>query len=253
MIRRTALLAPLLLVLTGCYNYGFRGQFDQFMWGLDVDKAHKDVIYGKDARSRREAMIRLARYAVFLKGDIEGQRAGRTLIAYSTCSLYQRTPLVRATAGQLLKQVGTQNEVPLLLRSLDGDETLLLRPEKSALVRREVARTFGFLGRPTDVRYLAPVLAKDGDGETRKRSATAIGRLGGKDAVPPLIGGLDDRDESVVVACWESLRRITGGDLPPSEWEWRRWWKSAKEKPLPEGKGAAISPSAGPARGGARP
>ena len=254
--RRAALclasIALLLPSLTGCYNYGFGGQFEQFLWGANIEKAHKDVIYGPDARSRREAMIRLARWTVFLDDDPEGHRSVRTLIGYGTCSLYQETPLVRATAAQLLKQVGTQNEVRLLLRSLDGDEALLLGPEKSTVVRREVVRTYGWLGKPADIRYLAPVLASDDDGETRKRAAAAIARLGSKGAIPPLIGGLGDRVESVVVACWEGLHRLTGQDLPPSQWSWREWWKTAKDKPEPPG-AAPPSPSAGPAPGAAPP
>ena len=230
---RRAVIFAMLLATTGCYNYGYRDQWGQFVWGM---APWNDVILvrkGKDARERREAMVRLARHAATLKGEQWDRYSGRVQIAYSTSAAHEPDPLVRATAAALLRQVGCGEDVPALRRSLLGDAKLALEPEASPLVRREVVKTLGLLGADKDVALLGDILrgARE-DAETRIEAAYSLGEIGSRSVVPVLIDGLKDLDEGVVFACWDGLHRTTGEDLSPSEAAWSEWWGRRKGRPL---------------------
>ena len=240
------------LSLTGCYNYGFRGQSHQLMWGVDPAKDLEQIAQGKDSRARREAMIRVARYDVYHQADRKVAVPARAEIADRASLKQESHPLVRATAAQLLKQVGSEEQAGMLARDLKGDREIELKPEPSRVTRREAVRTLGFIGTRAQAPTLAAIMKDDPDPPTRKRAATALGRLGGKAAVAALIAGLGDRNESVIVASWEGLRRMTGQEFPPAEWPWRKWWNKHKDEPLRgEEKGRGRGSAARASRAGA--
>lgn len=234
-MRRAALLLALAaLAAPGCYSYGFRGQWRQTLGLPSPEENIRLMSEGADARDRREAMIRFVRHAPRLEADSEILRRGRLEIASRTSEAREREPHVRAFAAALLRQVGTVDEAGFLARSLAGDPQQGWRPEPEAYVRREMVKTLGLVGSQREVPLLAQVLANTREaGDTRVEAANALARIGGTEAVDGLVQGLRDRDESVVFASWDGLRRLTGEDLPPAETDWRRWWEEHRES-IPE-------------------
>lgn len=233
-MRRACLLfsaAMLMLAAPGCYSYGFRGQ-----WQLLISRPAPwdDILLirqGKDARVRREAMIRLVRFSTRLEGDRWERYNGRVQIAYSTSGIHEKEPHVRAIAAALLRQVGTSAEAPILIRGLEGDPRLELEPEPVAYVRQDLVKTVGLIGTYRELPALARILHSRREApETRVEAAYALARIGGKDAVDALVEGLRDRNESVVFASWKGLRLLTGEDFPPAETDWRRWWAENRER-----------------------
>ncbi len=225
MRRACLLLAAAMLAAPGCYNYGFQGQARLL---IGKPTPWEDIVLlrqGADARTRREAMVRLVRFSSRLEGERWERYNGRVQIAYSTSELHEKEPHVRAFAAALLRQVGTSAEAPLLLRGLEGDPLLALEPEKEAYVRRELVKTLGHLGSPGEAPALRRVLLNSREApDTRSEAAYALTRIGGNGAVDALVEGLRDRNESVVFASWDGLRLLTGEDLPAAETDWRRWW-----------------------------
>jgi HEAT repeat protein len=54
----------------------------------------------------------------------------------------------------------------------------------------------------------------------------ALGEAIAVQAVPVLIAGLEDPNQGPREAAWESLRRISGRDLPPDVPVWSEWWSA---------------------------
>lgn len=225
------LLAAAMLAAPGCYIYGFRGQ-QRLLIGRGAP--WEDIVLirqGRDARARREAMVRLVRFSTDLKGDHWERYNGRVQIAYSTSEIHEKEPHVRAMAAALLRQVGTYAEAPMLVRGLEGAPRLELEPERVAYVRRELVKTLGVIGTPREAPALERVLHSHSEApDTRVEAAYALARIGGRGAVDALVPGLRDRNESVVFAAWDGLRLLTGVDLPPAETDWRRWWDENRER-----------------------
>jgi HEAT repeat protein len=216
---------PALLSLAGCYSYGYKSQKSQFWRGVSPADDIRLVREGADARERREAILRVVRNEASFDEDQRRRLSSRKLLAYVTSSIHEPSPLVRATAASALRQVGTREEVPLLVRNLRGEAALELQPEPSPVVRRQVVETLGTLGGASEIPVLGAVLRTDVDVETRVKCAEALARIGTPRSVPPLLVGLSDADSSVAFACHEALVKVTGEKMPFSPTAWRQWWE----------------------------
>ncbi len=149
-------------------------------------------------------------------------------------------PEIRVFAGKVLIQAHGQQAIPALLEVLSQN----FSPSQSAFLSSLILlvaelrdkRSLGFfinaLGHP------AP--------SVRWSSATALGLLGEKDAIAPLIKALRDEDPAVQTAVDRALRKITGKDagfFPLADPEsrekalrrWEQWWAEG-------GKGNLLPP-----------
>ncbi len=102
---------------------------------------------------------------------------------------------------RLLAVIGSAHGAGPLIAALDADD--------DAALRRAAARALGDLG---DRVAVAPLVAalEDPDDEVRRQAAWALGRLGDRAAVAPLRRALGDRSDDVRwFAAW-ALSRITG-------------------------------------------
>lgn len=115
----------------------------------------------------------------------------------------------------------------------------------SPAVRAGAAEALGFLRAYSAEAALVERLA-DRSPDVRRQAALALGWCGGRKAVPPLFGALDDEDWIVRQATHVSLTNVTGMEFPfsspaPPEKRhaqaerWRRWWATVPgDHPPPE-------------------
>ena len=233
--------------LAGCYNYGHNKQGRLFWHGPDPQADLAEAREDRDARDRREAIVRLVRCQVAGPEANRHRSACRRVLREAASLRHEQNAVIRSIAAASLRQLGAPEDVPLLVRCLKGDPGQNLDPEASPDVRRELVNTLGLLGSPNEVPVLADVLRKDPDVETRVEAARALARLGSQTAVEGLLQGLADPDESVAFACHQGLVRTTGQNLPPSAVEWQQWWQGRKEPPLSQpGQPGTRAPSRGP-------
>jgi F0F1-type ATP synthase membrane subunit b/b' len=82
-------------------------------------------------------------------------------------------------------------------------------------------------GNSTDLIW---VLHNHKDPAARENAAVMIGTLKIKSAVKPLIDALDDENEKVRVASYESLIKITKQNIALKQEEWLNWWKQSGQQ-----------------------
>jgi len=238
-MRRMALCCVAMLALSGCYTYRFRHACRQWAWGVDPSEQLVLARTGGDARDQREAMIRLSRMSLEMKGEEREKfrRLVRAELLNNADPETQPEAVVRVTAVAELRVVGAPEDAAVLAGRLSGGGQARGKPETEPAVRRELVKTLAVLGSADQQAALAEVLKQDRDVETRVEAAYALARVCGRAAAPALIAGLADQSENVTFACWDGLKTIAGRDLGTAESTWRAWWeKEAQAKP--EAKGA---------------
>lgn len=148
-------------------------------------------------------------------------------------------PEIRVFAGQVLIQAHKQQAIPALLEVLSQSFSPSQSPFLSSLMllvaELRDKRSLGIF--INALRHPVP--------SVRWSSATALGLLGDKDALPSLIKALWDEDPAVQTAVDRALRKITGKDagfFPLADPEdrgkalrrWEQWWaEGGKGDPLP--------------------
>ena len=185
--------------------------------------------------------------------------------------LENENPDVRRKAVEAVAKSGKTETVPSLVRLL----CLVAQKDRDAMVRSAAVQALGGVKGEGVLETLAEVLAKDGNPYVRSDAAGALGRQAVPDAVPVLIeamqgdasvdvrlaaedalrnfkdrsaaealaSGLGKSDIAEVQKCWESLRYMTGQDLPREPAAWDAYLASAEDPfarhsrppPLPKG------------------
>ena len=185
--------------------------------------------------------------------------------------LENENPDVRRKAVQAVAKSGKADTVPSLVRLL----CLVAQKDRDAMVRSAAVQALGGVKGEGVLETLAGVLAKDGNPYVRSDAAGALGRQAVPDAVPllveamqgdasvdvrlaaedalrnfkdrsvaeALVDGLGKSDIAEVQKCWESLRHLTGQDLPREPAAWDAFLASAEDPfarhgrppPLPKG------------------
>jgi Mg-chelatase subunit ChlD len=110
-------------------------------------------------------------------------------------------------------------------------KVLSLFSSKNWELRIQAARTAGALGeagaRPhlekclTSLRFLVRIAA-----------IKALGRLGGKESIPPLLARLPKETGRTAWEIARSLKAITGRDFGVGAAQWNKWWSSVSDAPL---------------------
>ncbi len=80
---------------------------------------------------------------------------------------------------------------------------------------------------PSDVREQIERLSSDDPAE-RSSAAWALGKIGDKRAVEPLIAVLKDKGSYVRYYASEALTKITGKDFGEDQAQWQKWWEQNK-------------------------
>lgn len=180
-------------------------------------------------------------------------------------------PDVRRKAVEAIAKSGKTGTVPSLVRLL----CLVAQKDRDAMVRSAAVQALGGVKGEGAFETLAEVLAKDENPYVRSDAARALGRQAVPEAVPVLIeamrgdasidvrlaaedalrnfkdrsaaealaSGLGKSDIAEVQKCWESLRYMTGQDLPRQIAAWDAYLASAEDPfarhgrppPLPKG------------------
>ena len=110
-------------------------------------------------------------------------------------------------------------------------------------VRADAVRALGARVPPEGMAAVAGVLNGDSDADVRIAAAEALRHFRQKEAAETLVATLSDRNLTVAQKAWESLRYMTGQDLPRDGQAWTAYLASAeqpfarygKAPPLPKG------------------
>ena len=185
--------------------------------------------------------------------------------------LENENPDVRRKAVEAIAKSGKAETVPSLVRLL----CLVAQKDRDAMVRSAAVQALGDVEGEGVLETLAAVLAKDGNPYVRTGAAEALGRQAAPPTVQALVevmqtdssvdvriaaeealrnfkdrsaaaalaSGLGKSDIAEVQKCWESLRYMTGQDLPRVPASWDAFLASAEDPfarhgrppPLPKG------------------
>ncbi|NOZ21705.1 MAG: HEAT repeat domain-containing protein [Planctomycetes bacterium] len=132
--------------------------------------------------------------------------------------------LVRGYAAVAIGRLKDPGGIKALLEAMQRD--------KDPLVRCDAAKALAKYQDPAMIPEFARVVRVDRVSDVRQTAVIAIADLGGKDAVPPLIDALRDRDASVAFTASERLTQLTGQPLGLSQEAWRNWWRKNANQPL---------------------
>ena len=176
-----------------------------------------------------------------------GESAVEPLIA----ALEDRRWVVRAYAAEALGKIGDKRAVKPLIQALkDWDEGVC--NAAAWALRKMTGKNFGAdykrrrrrrrrqVVEEEETPYPTPKAVKeervshltkqlkDRDWRVRRSAAEALGEVGDKRAVEPLIEALQDKDRRVRNAAVWALEEITGEDFGTDYRKWRRWWRRQK-------------------------
>ena len=153
---------------------------------------------------------------------------------------YERDPMVRAAAARTLGDLKGDDVIPTL--------GAVLATDSNPFVRTDAALALGAHGAPDGIQALAEAMGADKDVDVRVAAAEAIHGIKDKRTAEALVGGLADPDIAVARKAWESLRYVTGQDLPLKVEPWSEWLAAAERplaaygKPPPMPKGLSQRP-----------
>jgi len=150
------------------------------------------------------------------------------------CLVAQTDPdaLVRAAAVRGLGLMDGQEVLAVLGQAATAD--------KDAFVRTDAAASLGLQAKPEAVPALAQVLAGDPNSDVRVAAADALRRIKSKAAAQALVVGLKDSHLAVSERSWESLRYMTGMDLPRQYGAWEDYLAASADPLLGYGSPPAM-------------
>lgn len=145
---------------------------------------------------------------------------GRTDMAHQIALLIDRNhepaPQVRAAAAVAAGRLGTAQIAPLVARGLDDPD---------AVVRMKSAMALGKLGAAGYADVLRDMMMSESESpEARIEAALALGRVGEMDVAPALIDTLGGLNDSLALASYRSLTRLTDVDFGMDSLLWQSWW-----------------------------
>jgi len=146
-----------------------------------------------------------------------------------------RDAMVRSAAVQALGDVNGEGVLETLSEVLARDE--------NPYVRTDAAEALGRHAAPETARALVGVMQSDSSVDVRLAAEDALRNFKDRSAAEALVNGLGKSDVAEVQKCWESLRYMTGQDLPREPAAWDAFLKSAEDPfarhgrppPLPKG------------------
>ena len=197
-----------LAMIAGCRSYGpSSGVKLSSFAGARTESRDERGLLSESAGERIWSIQRLA-------------SRGRTDMAHQIALLIYRNhepaPEVRAAAAVASGRLGTAGIAPMIARGLD---------DPNAVVRIKSARALGTVGAAGYAEALRDMMMSEAESpEARIEAALALGSAGDMDVAPALIDALGDLDESLALASYRSLTRLTDVDLGMDSLRWQSWW-----------------------------
>ncbi len=218
---RPFILAALAL-LCGCASETSLTRMTKGLRGPDVKESVRNLT-NPDPETRRKAVVFL------------GERRQDDVVKLLCAVLEEdKDPLVRAGAADALGKIAHPSAIPSLVKALGDDRYM---------VRWDSVKALGEMKASPAIPNLERIARGDRQLDVRLAAISALGRIGGKDAIGPLIGLLGDKDENVVLACAQHLARLTSQSFGANQEKWAQWWDENRNKPLPPPVGATTKTS----------
>ncbi|MBM4018497.1 MAG: HEAT repeat domain-containing protein [Planctomycetes bacterium] len=192
------------------------------------------------ADERREGLERVA-------ADAGARRLPSVVKLFCVVARNDGDAMVRAAAVRGLAVMAGEDVVPTLGHVATHDE--------SPFVRTDACRALGRQAAAGAVAPLAEVLRGDGLADVRVAAAEALRQFRDKAAAGALVGALGDSSLAVSRKAWESLRHMTGQDLPRQARPWEELLAQAdnpflgygRPPPMPKGENQRPQFTKGPA------
>ena len=211
-----------LLLTAGCAS---DNSFLRYVKGLKGETVKENVrnLTNEDPEVRRKSVVAL------------GERRTADVVKI-ICAVLEsdKDPLVRAAAAEALGKIGHPSAIPPLIKAL-GDERYM--------VRWDAVKALGELKAEPAVPNLERVAKTDRQSDVRLAAVNSLGKIGGKEAIGPLIDVLSDKDENIAYFASQNLARLTGQNFGIQQGKWTQWWEENRDKPLPPPAGATTTTS----------
>ena len=174
----------------------------------------------RHVRTNPDPNIRYLAYAKLGAPDLYDDPAEKSEVIETLIAKLQegREPVaIRAVMVRSLGDLGDRRARNIIARVINDANT-------EAIIKVEACRALGKVGRPEDATLLARVMTVDNLEDCRIAAIEGIGSL--KTADPRiaqmLTEGMEHDDPAIRLACYRSLRKITGKDLGSNPAAWRR-------------------------------
>ena len=177
---------------------------------------------------RREALQAVA-------ADAGARQSANVIKLYCLVATTDKDPMVRSAAVRGLGDMQGEG----ILAALG----LVLEKDESPYVRMDAAASLGRRGNPEGIPDLAKAVAKDPQSDVRAAAAEALRYFKDKAAGQVLVKALSDPSLAVEQKAWESLRYMTGQNIPRMAQPWEDFFVASehpfeaygKPPPMPEG------------------
>jgi HEAT repeat protein len=190
------------------------------------------VLIGR-LRSEQSDERREAAHAV--AADREARKDPSVVQIFCLLARSDEDPLVRSAAARGLANMESEEVVPALSQVAASD--------KSPYVRCDAVASLGRQAKPECVPPLVRAVQSDSSAEVRTAAASALRQFKDVAAAKALVAALDDLSLGVAQKAWESLRYMTGQNLPRQVQPWDDFLASTQEPfavygnppPMPKG------------------
>lgn len=219
MVPRTVLLGSFALLLAGCDTIS--SDLSQFTQSFTPPTPAEAARWAADPNDRENA-----RRGTILLANAPWGGTDAYLKMYRLYAEDSQDPLVRAAALQALGRHGDASDAKIVAKSLTS-------PFRHA--RLAAAKALQRLHDPevADTLWLRLVEAEE-DADVRTEVAIALGQYPTPAVFKALVAALSQRELAVNTAALDSLRMITGANLPMNEMAWLNHMATAKPPLLDE-------------------
>jgi len=172
----------------------------------------------RQVRSNTDPNVRYIAYAKLGAPDLYDDPADKSEVVETLIAKLQdgREPLaIRAVIIRSLGDLGDRRARNAIAAAVNDPE---------GAIRLEACRALGKVGRPDDATILARIMTVDNLEDCRIAAIEGIGSLKAQDPriYQILLEGMDHDDPAIRLACYRSLRQITGKDLGNQPAAWHR-------------------------------
>jgi len=161
---------------------------------------------------RREALQ-------FVAADSGARNLVSVVKVFCLVARTDKDPMVRAAAVRGLGVMQGDEVMPTLSRVAINDQ--------SPYVRMDAAASLGRQAQPEGMPALVQSLQGDSNSDVRMTAADSLAAYKSKSAAEALIGALRDPSLAVAQKAWQSLRYMTGQNLPRDDQAWGEYLQSA--------------------------
>jgi len=172
------------------------------------------AVESTSADQRREALEEIVK-------DKNARQVESVTKLYCLVARTDPNPMVRATAVRGLASLEGDGVIPTLCDVIETD--------KDPYVRTDAAHALGSHDDAAAIEALIGALQDDADTDVAVAAADSLRNLQSTRATAALAEAVEDRNLAVAYTAWESLRYMTGQDLPRQREPWTAFLASAED------------------------